>query len=130
MLFFQKPLCPNFFPIYTRLSITGTSQNNPIVVPNAAWEPNPYILMAVAIAISKWLEEPMITEIIASRYPNPISLVMNKFNPTTIAKPSKRGMETRIISSGCWFRIFPFKEKNTSNVVKRATIATFPTLGR
>ena len=45
----------------------GTSQNKPIVVPSAAIEPTPYMATAVAMAISKWLEEPMITVVIASR---------------------------------------------------------------
>jgi len=44
----------------------GTSQKRPMVVPRAASEPTPYMATAVAMAISKWLEEPMITVMIAS----------------------------------------------------------------
>jgi len=35
-----------------------------MVVPKAAIDPTPYMVTAVAIAISKWLEEPIITVII------------------------------------------------------------------
>ena len=56
----------------------GTSQKSPIVVPRAAWLPKPYRLMAVAMAISKWLLLPMITVMMASLYANPVIFVTNK----------------------------------------------------
>jgi len=45
----------------------GTSQNRPIVVPSAAYEPTPHMATAEAIAISKWLDDPMSVVMIASR---------------------------------------------------------------
>ncbi|MFT5104344.1 MAG: hypothetical protein ACI86C_002010, partial [Candidatus Latescibacterota bacterium] len=81
-------------PRYTKPSITGTSQNKPIVVPKAACEFKPYKPIAVAMAISKWLEEPMITEITASLYFKLKTFVIRIFKPTTMKKPINKGMET------------------------------------
>ena len=72
----------------------GTSQNRPIVVPSAAYDPTPYIATADAMAISKWLDDPMIVAMIASRYWNPSARVAKRLNPTTIAKPIKSGADT------------------------------------
>jgi|SRR5665648_215852 len=58
---FQKWRLFRNLPRYTRPSITGTSQKRPIVVPSAAREPTPYMETAAAIAILKWLEDPIMT---------------------------------------------------------------------
>ena len=53
-----------------------------MVVPNAACEPTPYNAIAVAMAISKWLEDPIKTEMIASLYFSPKILVIRILNPS------------------------------------------------
>jgi hypothetical protein len=107
----------------------GTSQKSPIVVPNAAISPIPYMAIAVAIAISKWLDDPIITVTIASRYFSLVILVIAMLYPTTITNPSRRGMDTNINRSGLFNRTFPFIENNITSVVKRATIDIFPMIG-
>lgn len=79
----------------TSPSMIGTSQNKPMVVPSAANEPTPYIETAAAMAISKWLDEPMRTVISPSLYANPANLVTIKLKETTIKKPNNSGMETK-----------------------------------
>ena len=64
--FFQYPRLSKNFANSTRPNMMGTSQNNPIVVPNAANDPTPYMATAAAIAISKWLEDPIKTVTTAS----------------------------------------------------------------
>ena len=50
---FQKFLLCSALPRKTSPNMIGTSQNRPIVVPSAAYEPTPYIATAAAMAISK-----------------------------------------------------------------------------
>lgn len=101
-----------------------------MVVPNAAIEPTPCIATATAIAISKWLDDPIITVIIASLYFNLNNFVTIRLNPTTIANPIKRGIEIKINKSGFAISTSPFNENNVTKVISRAKIAILETTGR
>ena len=110
--------------------MTGTSQNSPIVVPRAATDPTPYIATAVAIAISKWLEDPMMIVMIASLYLSLNIFVMTILNPTTMANPKRSGIDTNTNKSGRVMIVFPFKENRIIKVVSKAIIDIFPIIGR
>ena len=96
-----------------------------MVVPNAAIEPIPYIAIAVAIAISKWLEDPIIIVITASSYLKLKSFVIIILKPTTITNPTKRGIEIISSRSGLFIKTVPFSEKRTIKVVNSAPIFNF-----
>jgi hypothetical protein len=57
-----------FRQIRTSIDITGTSMTTPITVPKAAPEESPQSMVAMAIAIAKWLEAPIMTDAAASSW--------------------------------------------------------------
>ena len=81
------------------------------------------------MAISKWLEDPIMTAIIPSLYLSPAYRVISKFKPTIMKKPSNSGIETNSISSGCCISTCPFSEKRTTSVASRAATAMLPIVG-
>lgn len=104
--------------------MTGTSINTPTTVASAAPEDNPNIIVAVAIATSKWLLAPTKADGAASSYLNFINFANPYVNPKIKIVCINNGIAIHKIVKGLVKIISPLNEKRRINVINKARIET------